>query len=57
MEAALRYYDISQIEKRQIGDEYVFFFSFGILPMLIQLFHKVVIVVLSLISSVVSRGC
>lgn len=34
-----------------------FFFSFGILPMLIQLFHKVVIVVLSLISSVVSRGC
>ncbi|PNX76218.1 cop9 signalosome complex subunit 4-like protein [Trifolium pratense] len=24
LEAALRYYDISQIEKRQIGDEYVF---------------------------------
>lgn len=23
LEAALRYYDISQIEKRQIGDEYV----------------------------------
>lgn len=25
LEAALRYYDISQIEKRQIGDEYVIF--------------------------------
>lgn len=24
LEAALRYYDISQIEKRQIGDEYVY---------------------------------
>lgn len=36
---------------------WVCFFSFGILPMLIQLFHKVVIVVLSLISSVVSHGC
>jgi hypothetical protein len=38
LEAALRYYDISQIEKRQIGDQYVLL---HFIDVYIQPFHEV----------------
>ncbi len=50
LEAALRYYGISQIEKRQIGDEYVLYSAFYLC---LSIFVNVV---LPLVSSVVSNS-